>query len=388
MGGGEDEEDENLVRLYEERVCDFDRWEERKQEIEERSLGRTEDSVNVMEKRFEDAVENSQNHDTLLKSVITPFGPRSEIYGDTEWKLLGVEPLYEQDPHLRNPDTLIGHDDRDIAVSVECKSGLKSPQKAIKQIRDATDVVLNKKQYLSRNADCQFSDIEPVLCVPGELLQKAVKAIERDERQNDRQRPIHLWTIHRFKDDKLQLHTHFSTRTEEESKHNSQLASKLGNGEGVIIGGKTGLTPEFYPDSHIFSVMDNVFSEIIHKRDSSDSSIRKFTREEVKEYINNQKRVPHYDIEAVSEMITSDLIQKMLAFNLIDEVEPESGIDGSVEVYGYDENRVRGQSTSRIISNLKSEFKQEWCERKAEKEAKQQASREFRDENPKLSDWD
>lgn len=136
--------------LYEETLADMPRWKSRKQEIKDRLLGELDDAENIIQKRFTRAIETAQGHDDLIESTITAFGPRSRIYGETEWHLRGVEPLYEVDPELRNPDIIIGHDDRDTLVVVECKTGLSSPQSALAQIRDAAEVIHDHHNYLSR----------------------------------------------------------------------------------------------------------------------------------------------------------------------------------------------------------------------------------------------
>jgi len=385
--GVEEDTDEDLIQLYDEKVGDFDRWEQRKKDIENRKLGRVDGTENAIGKRFDSSVETEQDHDDLLRLTITAFGPRSTIYKTTGWKLLGVEPLYEVDPHLRNPDAMMGHDDRDVAVTVECKTGLSSPQKAIQQIRAASQVVRDRSDYLSKKAGCSFSEIEPVLCVPGHLQQKAKRAIEQEEQDGDVSQPIYLWTLHRFKGDELQLNTQINTRTENESKHNSGLASILGGDSGVEIGGKVGLTPEFFPDSHPYTVMDHVFSELLVKRERSDNSVRKFTRGEVYEFINDQRTVPHYEVATIAEMMTNDLLVKMEEFGLIDSTSPESGAGKGVETYEYDSNLVEGKSASRIRSNLNEAYKSVWSSYKADSEAKREAAQEFRESNPRLDQY-
>lgn len=384
-GGGGDDADP--VELYDQKIGDFDKWQDRKEGLKARSLGETEDSENVIEKRFEESIESAQNHDDIVESTITAFGPRSEVFRDTGWKLLGVEPLYERDPTIRNPDVLIGHDDHDFLVMVECKTGLSKSQKTLTQIREQAEVVLNHADYLTEKTGCEFSAVERVLCVPGKMAESAVRAIEKEERQEAPEEPILLWKVYRFGEETLQLHTNFSTRSESESTHNSELTGKLRQNDGLPVAEAPKLTPEFFPESNPYIIMETVFSEILLSREEMESSVRKFTRDEVYDYINDQRAVPHYDIDVVAEMICDDLLEKLREFGLIERVEPESGMGGDVETYGYADPPVSGQSAGSILSNLREGYSEEWIERKAEHEAKLQTVEEFFDENRQLDDF-
>jgi len=380
-------EEEYTIELYDQKLQDFERWQERKEEIKARSLGNTEDSENVIEKRFEVAIETAQGHDDIVESTITAFGPRSEVYHETGWKLLGVEPLYERDPTISNPDVIVGHDDRDFLVMVECKSGLTSPQNALSQIRKQAETVLDHADYLERKTGCEFSEIEPVLCVPGKMAEQATQAIEQEEEEKDPDSPIYLWKLYRFQEETLQLHTSFSTRSESESAHNSQLAEKLQQDGGLAIADAPQLTPDFFPESDPYIIMETVFSEILLSREHSDASIRKFTRDEVYDYINDQRRVPHYDVSVVAEMICDSVLEKMESLSLIEDTESETGIGEDVETFGYVDPPVSGQSASRILSNLRDGYRQAWVERKAEREAKMRTVEEFSEEHSSLDDF-
>lgn len=384
--GGE-RDDADPIELYDQKIGDFDKWQDRKEYLKARSLGETEDSENVIKKRFEDSTETAQNHDDIVESTITAFGPRSEVFRDTGWKLLGVEPLYERDPTIRNPDVLIGHDDNDFLVMVECKTGLSESQNALTQIREQAEVVLNHADYLRGKTGCEFSAVERVLCVPGKKAESAVRAIEKEEREKTPEEPILLWKVYRFGEETLQLHINFSTRSESESTHNSELTGKLCQNDGLPVAEAPKLTPEFFPESNPYIIMETVFSEILVSRDDMESSVRKFTRDEVYDYINDQRTVPHYDIDVVAEMICDELLDKLLDFGLIEQVEPESGMGEDVETYGYVDSLVSGQSAGRILSNLREGYSEEWIERKAEYEAKLQTVEEFFDENRRLDDF-
>jgi len=309
------------------------------------------------------------------------------VFQDTEWKLLGVEPLYERDPTIRNPDVLIGHVDHDFVVMVECKTGLSKSQKTLTQIREQAEVVLNHADYLRGKTGCEFSALERVLCVPGKMTESAVRAIEKEERQNGPEEPILLWKVYRFGEETLQLHTNFSTRSGSKSTHNSELTAKLDQDDGLPVAEAPKLTPEFFPESNPYIIMETVFSEILLIREEMESSVRKFTRDEVYDYINDQRTVPHYDIDIVAETICDDLLEKLRKFELIERVEPESGMGDDVETYGYVDPPVSGQSAGSILSNLRGGYSEEWIERKAEREAKHQTVEEFFDENRQLDDF-
>lgn len=381
---GEGSEFDSPVDLYDQKIQDFDRWAERKEEIKDRSLGKTADSENVIAKRFDDAVETAQNHDDIVESTITAFGPRSEVYQDTGWKLLGVEPLYERDPAIRNPDVLIGHDDHDFLVMVECKTGLSGSQNVLTQIREQAEVVLDHADYLKQKTGCSFSDVERVLCVPGKMADQAVRAIEQEEKNENPDVPIYLWKLYRFMEETIQLHIDFSTRSESASTHNSELTRKLRQDEGVAIAEAPQLTPEFFPESNPYVIMETVFSEVLVAREDMEGSVRKFTRHEVYDYIDDQRTVPHYDVDVVAEMICDDLLEKLEDFGLIEQSDPESGMGDDVETYAYSDPPVSGQSAGRILSNLREGYRNEWIERKAEYEAKVKTVKEFREEHSSL----
>lgn len=375
------------VRLYDEQIKKFERWRNRKDELKNRSLGKTDATENVIEKRFEEAIETSQNHDDLVDSTITAFGPRSEIYSDTGWKLLGVEPLYEVDPAIRNPDILIGNDESDILVMVECKTGLSGTQGVLNQIREQAEILLDRDDYVAQKTGCEFTRIERVLCVPGKKADTAIRAIEQEEEEQNPDHPIFLWKLFRFGDETLQLHTNFTTRTETESTHKSELSRKLRQGDGVQLATAPALTPEFFPESNPYIIMGTVFSEILMARERMEGSIRKFTRDEVYDYINSQRTVPHYDIETVAEMICTNLLAKMEGYGLIEQTAPEGGMAADVVTYAYCDPPITGKSPGRILSNLRDQYKDEWVERKAEREAKEQVVEEFKESQSSLGDF-
>jgi hypothetical protein len=364
------------------------RWRDLKKEIKEESLGQTENTENVIKKRVEKAIKTEQDHDDLLDSTITAFGPTSTIFDDTGWKLLGTEPLFEIDPGLRNPDAIVGHDDRDTLVTIECKSGLSSPRNALDQIRAAADVVLDHAEHLETMTGISFNSVEMVLSVPGQKAWRAIEAIEAEEREENPEKPIYLWKLNRFQDETLQLHHQFDTRSESDSVHESRLAEML-SGDGIPIADCPLLTPSFFPDSHPFTIMEHTFSEILFNRTGEDNgSIQKFTRTEIHNFINDQQNVPHYDTETVADMLSEELLTKLLEFGLIEEADPsEEGLGSSVELYGYNEESVSGQSMDTILASLKEEYQNELIERKAEREAIEQTVEEFFDQQSSIGDY-
>lgn len=366
----------------------YPRWRDRKEEIKEESLGQTEGAENVIKKRIEKAIKTEQNHDDLLDSTITAFGPTSVIYDETGWKLLGTEPLYEVDSSLRNPDAIIGHSNRNTIVTIECKSGLTSPQNALKQIRDAADIVLEYADHLEEKTGISFNSVERVLCVPGQIAWRAVDTIETEEREENPAEPIYLWKLHRFQNETLQLHQQFNTRSTSVSAHESRLTEML-SGDGIAIADCPLLTPSFFPDSHPFTIMEHTFSEILWNRTGDETgSIRRFTRAEIHNFINNQQNVPHYSTDVVADIVTEELLSKLLDFGLIDEVDSaEEGMGSSVDLYSYNDDRVPGQSLDTILNKLKSEYQSELIERKAEQEAIEQTVDEFLDDQSSFDDY-
>jgi len=384
MPSGDDDDVEDPWTLYEERLSDLARWRDRKREIKQELLGETEDTENVIKQRFQRAVEIEESHNELVRTVCTGFGPRSTIYDETGWRLYGIEPLHELDSGLRNPDLIIGHPEREILVSVECKSGLSSPQNALEQIRDAADTLLAHHDYLADEADCQFSQIERVLCVPGPKADIAVQAIEQEEEERSPDEPILLWKVFRFDEETIQLHTSFSTRAVNNSKHDSQLAQMLDDGEGATTAEQPQVSPEVFPDTHPYVILETVLSEVLYEREIGDGSIQKFTRDEVFQYLNDPELLPHYAPERVAEEMTSDLIRKMNELDLIESTESEDGMGDGLETYKYKTSR---RSVSTILNAVQGQYKNEWVSRTAEEEARERVVEEFRGEHTTLPDF-
>jgi hypothetical protein len=271
----------------------------------------------------------------MLTAVASAFNRRSRLTDETGWYIVGVEPLYEVDPDMRNPDALLGHPEREMVVTVECKTGISRPQNVLQQIRDAAANVLEYNEYLEEKTGHEVEHVERVLMAPGSLVELAQRAIDQDERENSEDNPVFLWTYHTFNEERLRLHRSFDERSETESVHNSQLSQHLTE-EGVEVINDPMASGDFYPESNRLKILRNVFFEIPQKRAASVSSIRKFTREEVVSVISDPRTMTHYATEEVAEHICEDLLSRMANYSLIGEADPtEHGYGEDVDLYSY-----------------------------------------------------
>ena len=387
-GGGEGEEDGGpfLEELYENAVDRDSKWRERKENIEAELLGETDDSENIVKKKVERAIRTDDKHDEMLTAVASAFNQRSLLTDETGWYILGVEPLYEIDPGMRNPDAILGHSDRDMVVTIECKTGLSKPQNALTQIREASKNVLEYREYLAEKTGREFEEVERVLMVPGGIVELAQRAIDQDEGENSPEDPILLWTYHTFKEERLRLHRNFDERSETRSAHNSSLAQHLSN-EGVQVIKDPLASGDFYPESNPMKVLRNVFFDIPQNRFDSESSIRKFTRDEVINVIDDPRTMTHYATGEVAEHICDDLLSRMLNYNLIARDDPEeNGYGNEVDLYSY-RGSIDGVKPDTIQSNLVEKYKENWIKQKAEKDAIKQVVEQFMDGQSDLSDY-
>jgi hypothetical protein len=378
--------DGDVRKIYESAVDRESRWRERKEELEAELLGETEDSENVTEKKIDRTIRTDDKHDEMLTAVASAFNRRSRLTDETGWYIVGVEPLYEVDPDMRNPDALLGHPEREMVVTVECKTGISRPQNVLQQIRDAAANVLEYNEYLEEKTGHEVEHVERVLMAPGSLVELAQRAIDQDERENSEDNPVFLWTYHTFNEERLRLHRSFDERSETESVHNSQLSQHLTE-EGVEVINDPMASGDFYPESNRLKILRNVFFEIPQKRAASDSSIRKFTREEVVSVISDPRTMTHYATEEVAEHICEDLLSRMANYNLIGEADPtEHGYGEDVDLYSY-RGSVDGMNPDTIQSNLSERYKRKWVVQKARKDAIKQVVDEFLDGQSGLSDY-
>lgn len=383
---GEEESERDVRELYENAIDRDSRWQERKEEIEDELLGETEDSENLIEKKVDRAIQTDNKHDEMLTAVASAFNNRSRLTEETGWYVLGVEPLYEVDPTMRNPDAILGCHDRDMVVTIECKTGLSEPQNALEQIRGAAKNVLEYREYLKEKTGQAFEDIERVLMIPGGLIELAQRAIDQEEKENSPEDPIFLWTYHTFNEERLRLHRNFDERSETESAHNSRLSQHL-SGEGVEVINDPLASGDFYPESNPLKILRNVFFDIPQNRLNSDSSIRKFTREEVVKVIDDPRTMTHYANGEVAEHICDDLLSRMVNYNLISEEDPkENGYGEEVDLYSY-RSSIDGRKPDTIQSNLVEKYKKKWINQKAEREASEQMVDEFLEGQSGLSDY-
>jgi hypothetical protein len=378
--------DGDVVEIYESAVDRDSRWRERKEEIEAELLGEAKNSENFTEKKINRTIRTDDKHDEMLTAVASAFHQRSRLTDETGWYILGVEPLYEVDPNMRNPDALLGHPEREMVVTVECKTGISRPQNALQQLRDAAENVLEYNEYLTDKTGHKIECVEQVLMIPGSLVERARRAVDQDERENSEQGSILLWTYHTFNEERLRLHRNFNTRSETESAHDSQLSQHL-TGEGIEVINDPMASGDFYPESNKMKIIQNVFFEIPQKRAANDSSIRKFTRDEVVNVIADPRTMTHYATEEVASHICEDILSRMDNYNLINEVDPtEHGYGKSVNLYSYARS-VDGMSPETIQKNISGKYKERWIEQRARKDAIDQVVDEFMDEQSSLSEF-
>lgn len=364
-----------------------------KAEHKESLLGR-DGTSNTIQDRIDRAIENDQAHTELLTSIISAFGPNSTIYDETGWRVLCAEPLWEIDPELRNPDTIIGNPDRDTLVSVEVKTGLSSPQSALKQIRDASDELLERCDYIEEKTTVSFDSIDRVLCVPGRITDRARDAIDQEIREQreadddaleDRE-PIFLWKYHLFQDEALQLHTNFNNRDPGDSVHSNELTEYLG-GDGIEVASCPLLSGSFYPESEVYNVIGKVMFDILQDREENGLSTRRFTRGEIYHEIASPRNVPHYDTGAVGEELTERIISGFLDYNLISRIAPgEDDHDNGTELFEI-RSKVGGTKPDTVRKNIRRLYRDEWIEDKAEAAARKRAINDFEERQSGIDDF-
>lgn len=383
---GDDDGDGSFDDIYRAALDRETDWAKCKDEIKSELLGESRGTENEVEKKIDRAIRTDEKHDEMLTAIASAFNKRSKLAHETDWYILGVEPLYEIDPNMRNPDALLGHDDRDFVVTVEAKTGISKPQNALQQIRDARENVLDHQNYLADQTGHLFEDAEMVLMVPGGEIELAKRAIDTEEREAAPKEPVLLWTYHTFSEERLRLHRDFQERSRTESAHDSRLSQHL-SGEGVEIINDPLASGDFYPESNPIKVLRNLFFEIPHNRDNSDSSIRKFTRGEIINLIDDQRTMTHYATAKVAEHICDDLLSRMVNYQLVVPEEPdEDGYGDDVELYSY-HNSVDGVNADTIQKNLVSKYKEEWIDQRAEKDAKKQVVEEFMNGQSDMSEF-
>lgn len=385
MSGEREEKRIDVEKIYEAAVKRSSRWRNRKREIKKELLGEVEGAENVVGKKVERAIRIDDKHDEMVTAITSAFNERSRLTDETGWYAQAVEPLYEVDPTISNPDEILGHDERDFVVIVECKTGLSKPRRALNQLRDAVENVLERRDYLEEQMTHEFEDVEPVLTIPGGQVEIAQPAIDQETREESPDQPVLLWTYHTFSEERLRLHRDFAERSGTESAHNSLLAEYL-SGEGIEVINDPLASGDFYPESNPLKILRNVFFDVPRARSGSESSIRKFTRDEVVEVIDNPRTMTHYATAEVAEQICDDLLSRMVNYSLIIENDPEEhGYAENVQLYSY-RDAIDGVNADTIQSNLVAKYKDKWIEQKAEKDSIQQTIDEFLENQSGLSD--
>lgn len=360
----------------------------RKDEIKRSLLGE-DGSENIIENRIERAIMDDQNHTELLTSTISAFGPNSNIYQETGWRILCAEPLWEVDPSLSNPDAIIGHPDRDMLISVECKTGLSKPQSALKQIRNAANELIQRQDYIEEKTTIGFETVERVLCVSGRITDRAREAMDKEVEEQGGEGdlpPIYLWKFHRFKRENLQLHTDFENRSSRTSEHFNRVSEFLGDG-GIDVAECPLLSGSFYPESEIYNIIGKVMFDVLLERQKHDFSTRRFTRGEVKQEINTPRVIPHYEIEPIAEEHTSRIISDFLEYNLIQEIDPSEEDHGKETDLFEIRSKVGGKKPKTIRKNLQQVYKANWIDKIAEEEARKQVVEEFEETQAGIDDY-
>lgn len=364
-----------------------------KEEHKNSLLGRNGTS-NTIQDRIDRAIENDQDHTELLTSTISAFGPNSTIYDDTGWRVLCAEPLWEIDPELRNPDTIIGNPDRGTLVSVEVKTGLSSPQSALQQIRHASDELLERRDYIEEKTTVSFDSIDRVLCVPGRITDRAKDAIDQEIREqrnaggeaNEDPEPIFLWKYHRFQDEALQLHTNFKNRDPGDSVHSNEITEYLG-GDGIEVASCPLLSGSFYPESEVYNIIGKVMFDILQDREENELSTRRFTRAEIYHEIASPRNVPHYDTAAVGKELTDRIISDFLDYNLISKIAPgENEYDSGTELFEI-RSKVGGTKPDTVRKNIRRLYRDGWIEHKTEAEARKRAISDFEERQSGIEDF-
>lgn len=387
-GGGDDNGEDNDGPRYEDLVEANASVRDRKNEIKASLLGE-DGSDNVIEERITRAIKNDENHTELLTSVISAFGPNSQIYQETGWRLLCAEPMWELDASLSIPDAILGHPDREMIVAIECKGGLSSPQTALEQINDAGNELNDRREYIERKTTIDFDSVERVLCVPGRISDRARDAIDQFIDEWDAEGnppPIYLWKFHRFDGENLQLHTDFDNRSSSHSRHSNRLSEFLG-GEGIDVADCPLLSGSFYPESEIYNIIGKVMFDVLLEREKNGIPTRFFTRSEVKQEINRPEVIPHYDIEPIAEKHTSRIISDFLEYNLIELADPSKENQGSGTELFEIRSKVDGKRPKTIRKNLKQAYKKGWINAKAETEARDRVVNEFNEAQAGIGDF-
>jgi hypothetical protein len=374
--------EEALVDKYEYVVERNPAYESHKEEYEQEIL--EDDDRERYRKQIEQGIKSAQKHDNILTSAISAFLPGGEIAEETGWTFLGAEPLSEL--NVRNADAIFGNEDRNVATIVEVKGGISKPGAALEQLYDAAEALRENQDRVEEKIGMEIDAFECVICVPSYHDDQIIDQIESHQHEGDDRETVYVWRLHYLsteEGERLDLVTRIDGREPSERTHDSQLSELLG--EGVEITKERQFTPAFYPSSHLYVVMEEVFSLVLQKRVTDEGPIREFSRQDLLEELTAQRRLPHYDANTVGERLCEELLDRLLDYGLVSELDPtESDLDDAEECYRY---RVNGRTMETILSNLKDEFEEAATDRKIECEAVRRTLAEYDERQQRLGDF-
>jgi len=289
----EDLDNEEVVDQYEYIINREPFYEEIKEEFVEEIREETNDGSEVRT-RIERGIREAKGHDNLLESAISVFLPGGTVHSETGWKFRGAEPLSEL--NVPSSDLIIGNEDRNLASIIQCKSGLSRPGQALTQLYDAADAVREHKDELEENIGMEFDALECAICVSSTDDIQIAREIEDHKRDGDARERIFIWRLHYLEEgEQLDLFTRIETRSPGDETHDNELAQVLPGG--VDITKDEQASPSFFPSSHLYRVMEEVFSTILTRREANGGPLRHFSGEEVLDILTDQRHLPHYDAD-------------------------------------------------------------------------------------------
>ncbi|MFC6838370.1 hypothetical protein [Halomarina ordinaria] len=372
--------DDELRNFFEYVVSREPSYEDTKDEIaaELRDSGETDDART----RIDNGIRQARSHDNLLESTISVFLPNGQVNAQTDWRFLGAEPLSELG--VPNADLIIGNPERNFAVIVECKSGLSRPGKALNQLYDAADALREHQPHLEERIGMPIDQFECALSISSTDDIRLVREIEQHERDGRAQEKVFVWRLHYLENgEQIDLFTRIETREPGKSTHDNELAQILSGG--IDITNDEHLSPSFFPSSHLYRIMEEVFSTILTQRKIEDGPMRHFAGKEVLDILTSQRHLPHYDADEIGTRIYEELISRLLDFKLIVSISPsDTQLTGDGEFYRY---KGRGRSMSTILNDLQDGYKSAAVEQEIELEAMRRTIEQYEDEQSRLGDY-
>jgi hypothetical protein len=377
-----DDLDEDEVRDYYTRVVEQNSFLRELKEKYESKFRDDEEAVTTARKEVSSGIDQAKKHDSMLTSTVSAFLPGGPIETDTGWVFRGAEPLSEYNES--NADAIFCNPNRNMALIVECKTSVSSPGNALNQLYDAAQAVREHEDELSEKIGMPIDDLEAAICVPSYHDEQIAHRIEEEEKNGDAEEHVYVWRLHYLQEgERLDLFTSFTNRSQSEATHNSELSQLLNRG--VEITKKRQATPSFYPSSHTFQIMEAAFAQILKNRINTDDPLREFADVELRQILTSQRHLPHYSPDTVGARIYEGLIDRLLADNLITQIEAaDTELTNGDEYYRY---RVRGRSVETVLNNLKSDYREQALNRKLEFKAMEAAINEFDEKQRSLDDY-